>query len=356
LNDSLFHSARARQVADLSDHGRRNFEFVAAHRGHSLRILATEAIALDRPLATRAQFIVARPFVDDRRVRERDVRHVGRFDHDGDVPFGGNDGAPDFLRAKFVARNERVLVRPDIVIAVCPIVDAAAPIEARLGRQRRPADVILARSPRNPGRRPFIARHPDPADATQPQPATVVVSRPPERLLGNPGPTGVAINPAAFGVRPPIALFRFARLPDVTVIGRVAPLAVGIELFVKHSVSSRGSLFRTRFGSFGNDWLPRGGDRLFGWCRCRRCRFSIGEGFFARLKSGLVLREPLLLRLHTFRGEAVLHLPLDLGFSFFVGLLFLAGNKKRQGRDQRENGKLSHGVIRHCWSLLIRRD
>jgi hypothetical protein len=145
-------------------------------------------------------------------------------------------------------------------------------------------------------------------------------------------------------------------LPDVTVIGRVAPLAVGIELFVKHSVSSRGSLFRTWFGSFGNDRLPRGGDRLFGGCRCRRCRFPIGERFFARLEIGLVLREPLLLRLQSFRSEAVLHLPLNLGFSFFVGLLFLAGNKKRQGRNQWENGKLLHGVIRHRWSLLIRRD
>jgi hypothetical protein len=61
----------------------------------------------------------------------------------------------------------------------------------------------------------------------------------------------------------------------------------------------------------------------------------------------LLLRDPLLVGCHSFRGQAVLHLALDLGFSFLFGLLFLAGNKKRQGNDERENGKLLHGVVRH---------
>lgn len=49
--------------------------------------------------------------------------------------------------AEFIVRNERVLVGTNIVIAVRPGMDATAAIEERLGRQRRPADVILARSP-----------------------------------------------------------------------------------------------------------------------------------------------------------------------------------------------------------------
>jgi hypothetical protein len=250
------------------------------------------------------------------------------------------------LRAEFVGRDKGILVWPNIVIAVRPIVNATAPIEARLGRQRGPADIILARSPRDPGRRPFIARHPDPANATQPQPATVVVSRPPKRLLGNPRPAGVAINPAAFGIGPPIAgLFCLTRLPDVTVIARFAPLAVGIELLIKHPVSSRGSFFRPGFGSFVNNRPPWRGNRRFGACRCCRRRFAISDRFFSRVKISLILRETLFLGFHSLRGQTVLHLALDLRFSFLFSLLFLTGNKKRQGSDQRENGKLLHSGL-----------
>src|SRR6185369_9296296 len=105
-----------------------------------------------------------------------------------------------------------------IVITVGPIMDAAAPVEARFRRQRSPADVILARPPRDPGRRPFVTRHPDPADAAQLHPATVVISRPAKFLVRDPGPAGVAVGPAAFSVGPPIAgTLGLARLPDVTV-------------------------------------------------------------------------------------------------------------------------------------------
>src|SRR5207249_9496016 len=107
--------------------------------------------------------------------------------------------------AEFIARDKRILIRADVVIAVGPVMDAAASIEMRFGRQWRPAHVILARAPGDPGRRPFIARHPNPADAPQPQPASIPISRPVVGLLGNPGPTGVAVNPATFCVGPPVA-------------------------------------------------------------------------------------------------------------------------------------------------------
>lgn len=255
---------------------------------------------------------------------------------------------------EFIARYERILVRADVVVAVGPVVDAAAPIEARFGRQRRPADIILARAPGDPGRRPLIARHPDPADGLQPHPAPVMISRPAERLVGNPGPASIAINPATFGVGAPVArLFRLARLPDVAVVVRLAPFAVGIELLIKHSVGSGGSFFCARFGSLGND-------RHGGRDRCRLghngvgCGFSIRKSFFARLEIGLLLRETLLLGFYSFGGETILHLPLHLGLSFLFGLLFLAGDEKRQGDDQRENGKLLHGLFRPAHYRVIR--
>ena len=260
------------------------------------------------------------------------------------------------LVAEFIRRDERILVGPDVVITVRPILNAAAAIEARFRRQGRPADIILVRAPRDPGRRPFVSRHPNPPDFAQPKPAPVVIGRPAKRLVGNPGPPSVAIDPATFGVRPPVArLFRFARLPDVTVIARLAPLAVGIELLVKHSVSRGGSFFGASFGSFGNNRRGRRGDRLFHRRRRRSCGgFPISQRFLTCRETGLILRETLFLRLHSLGGETILHLPLDLGLSFFFGLLFLAGNEKRQGSDQRENGKLLHGVVRQGWCWVIR--
>jgi hypothetical protein len=68
--------------------------------------LAPEPITLDRPLAARTQFIVARSFVDDRRVRERDAGDVCRFDDDIDVAFGGNNRAPHMFGAKFIGGHE----------------------------------------------------------------------------------------------------------------------------------------------------------------------------------------------------------------------------------------------------------
>ncbi|MEY2578110.1 MAG: hypothetical protein QOI49_934 [Verrucomicrobiota bacterium] len=258
------------------------------------------------------------------------------------------------LVPEFIARDKRILVRANVVITVGPILDAAAPIKARFGRQRRPADVILVRAPRDPGWRPLIARHPNPADAFQPHPAPVMISRPAERFVRNPGPTGVAINPAPFGVRTPVArLFRLARLPDVAVIVRLAPFAVGIELLIKHSVGSGGSFFRAGFSSFADH---RGSGRDSGWLRHNGigCGFLVRDSFFPLLDVSLLLRETLLLRVQAFGSETILHLPLDLGLSFLFGLLFLAGNEKRQGGDQRENGKLLHGLFRQGHYRVIR--
>jgi hypothetical protein len=109
--------------------------------------MPAQAVTLDRALTARTQFVVARSFVDDGRIRKGDPGNVRRLYGDRDIALRGNDGTPDMFRAKFVTRDERVLVRPDVVIIVRPIVDALAVIEPRLRRQRRPAHVILARPP-----------------------------------------------------------------------------------------------------------------------------------------------------------------------------------------------------------------
>ncbi len=148
-------------------------------------------------------------------------------------------------------------------------------------------------------------------------------------------------------------MFRLPWLPDVAVISRLAPLTVGIELFIKHSVSGRGAFLGARVGSLADRRRGRGDQRFFRR-RSRRGRFSIRERFFTCLEIGLVLREKLLFRIDSFGRKTVLNLTLDLGLSFFFGLLFLTGNKKCQGRDQWENGELLHGVVRQEDGLLIR--
>ena len=243
--------------------------------------LPAQTITLDLPRTARAQLVVARAFVHDHRVGEGDPGDVRSFDHDRDVAFRGNDSATDMFRAEIVARDECVLVGAYVVIIVGPILDTAPAIEARLRRQWRPANIIFIGAPGDPGRSPFIARHPDPTDFAQPHPTAVVIRRPAKWLVRNPGPAGVAVGPAAFGIGTPVARrFRFTRLPYVTVIIRLQPFAVRFEFFVKHSVGGGGTLFGPRFRFLGHflDWscfLDRSGARL-------RHHLLLGQGLLTR--------------------------------------------------------------------------
>ena len=69
-------------------------------------LLAPELVTLDRPLATRTQFVVAWSFVDDRRVRERDSGNVRRFDHDVDIALGRKDRPPHVFGPEFIGWDE----------------------------------------------------------------------------------------------------------------------------------------------------------------------------------------------------------------------------------------------------------
>src|SRR5207253_11259490 len=68
------------------------------------------------------------------------------------------------------------------------------------------------------------------------RPTSVVIGRPTKRLFRNPSPADVGVNPVAIGVGTPGARLRLARLPDVTVIGGLAPIAIPVELGVERVV------------------------------------------------------------------------------------------------------------------------
>jgi len=197
---------------------------------------AFESQALDRLLRLRANFVVARTLVHNRGVVVGDVSDVGRLINDGHVALRRNDRAFEPRRAKLFCFDEAILVRTDVVITVRPIVNAGPAIEARFRRERGPADVVITLAPGNPRWRPFIARHPDPADIAQARPTSVVIRRPTERLFRDPSPADVGVNPVAIGIGAPGARLRLPRLPDVTVIGGLAPIAIPVELGVERVV------------------------------------------------------------------------------------------------------------------------
>ncbi len=203
-------------------------------------IFALQPQLLHRTPAASAQLIEVRTFVHDGGVAISDVGHVGRFIDDRDVLLHGNDGALNVFVADVFVRHEDVFAGFDVIIIIGPMFDAGAFFETRFRRQRRPADMLIARAPRNPGRRPFVARDPNPTDIAQARPTSVVIGSPAKRLIGNPGPTGLRVSPAAVGIGAPIArLLRGAWLPDITVIRALPPRAIRFEFAIKCIVRLR---------------------------------------------------------------------------------------------------------------------
>ena len=165
--------------------------------------VAFQAKSLHRLAALRAHFVIIWSLIHDRRVVVSDIGDVGGLIDNGHVALWREDRGLGSLRAEFSCRNKTILIRTDVVIVIGPIVDAGVLIESRFRRQRRPADVIVALSPGNPGRGPLIARNPNPTNAAQTRPASVVIGCPTEWLFRNPGPARVGVNPATVGVRTP---------------------------------------------------------------------------------------------------------------------------------------------------------
>lgn len=240
LRDILFHNPRPFARLRRRNHRRSHDHGLALNKRpwcldiHVNTDIALQAKSLHWLATLRAHLVVTWPLVHDSRVVVSDVGDVGGLIDNGHIAFRRNHRGLDPLRTEFSRRDKTILVGADVVIVIRPIVDAGALIESRLRRQRRPADVIVALSPGNPGRRPFITRHPNPADAAQPRPASVVIGGPTKPLFGNPGPAGIGVNPAPVCVRSPVSRsFCFAGLPDVAVITRLKPRAVWIKLGIE---------------------------------------------------------------------------------------------------------------------------
>ena len=149
-----------------------------------------------------------------------------------------------------------------------------------------------------------------------------MISCPAKWFLGNPGPTGISVNPMAVRVRTPIAFASLAGLPNVTIVTRFDPRAMGLEPGVKQVVGR--FVLTVRFD--GNRLTRRGGCHLVDPNVSRRI---IGKRFFPRIQLRFPLLELLLLLHLTFRGEAILNLAVDLRLPLLFGLLFLARRQKR---------------------------
>jgi hypothetical protein len=102
--------------------------------------------------------------------------------------------------------------------------------------------------------------------------------------------------------------------------------------------------FDGRFDWFLRRDIRREGSSLF-----------LRQRLFTGLQIGLLLRETLFFVCLSLDRETLLHLAFNVSPLLFFGLLLLAGNKKRERRDQRQNAKLFHCEVRPEWSFVIRR-
>ena len=324
------------------DHRRSDDDRFAAHFGSrrstgniEIRI-SFESKALHRLATNRTQLIVTRTFVDDHRVIVSNVRDVGRLIDNRHVPLGRKQCLLDSRRAKFAARDERILVGTNVVITVRPIPNSGALIETRFRRQRRPANIIIARSPRDPRRRPLVSRHPNPADPAQPSPAPVVISRPTERFFRNPGPACVGISPLSVGVGAPPIVGGFVRTENITIVISLDPIPVRLEPRVKGRIRIRRLSCRLRPILWLGSDLRRGRGSGF---------LFFLQHLFARVQICFALYELLCLLLLMLSGQSFLDLFFNFCFSLFFGLLFLTSNEESAQRHDRDQKTVSHRVL-----------
>ena len=163
---------------------------------------------------------------------DRDVGDVHRAVDDGDIPLARNQDIAQHRRAEIAVFAEGIGQGANVVVAIHPYADARLRLKDRIGRQRRPADVIIALAPGDPCRAPFVIRLPDPAVIFQANPAAIMVGDGAEILVGNPCPSRIRVAPVAVGVGTPIAIHP-PRLPAIAVRIHIHPAPVGRKAFVK---------------------------------------------------------------------------------------------------------------------------
>ena len=159
-----------------------------------------------------------------------EARHITSADDDRDYRCPRHTVSMHRL-IKVVHRYEVVVGRRNIVGDVNTRIVFIHLVVERLRRQRSPSEIVVVLTPRYPRRSPVISRHPHPALLGEKNPATIVVNRPAEGLVREPGPALVGIHPATPGVGPPVWIgLQSQRLPDESIIASLKPLSESREL------------------------------------------------------------------------------------------------------------------------------
>jgi hypothetical protein len=220
LCDFGFHSRRRNSRSCLGKFIRcTHDEFVTLHlrqpsgfsRGRQIsRSLTLYSKPLDRPARVRTHNVNIRPVIIDHIVLNGDVGHVHCVADVGNVLRWGKDPIPQNRFTDKTNVTKVVILRADIELDIHPGADRLSFInDTRTAwRQRRPADIIAAGPPRDPGRSPveIAPREPNPAVIAEIRPATIMVGGPAEVFVRNPCPTVVGISPVTVGVRPPVRI------------------------------------------------------------------------------------------------------------------------------------------------------
>jgi hypothetical protein len=151
-----------------------------------------------------------------------------------------HDVGREARREEVALGHEDVGVRADpVVVAAIAAVVAAVIADVDARRERRPADVVAAFLPGDPGGAPLVAGHPGPADLGVVVPAAVVVGGPAVGLVGDPGPPLVGPHPVAVLIGAPARGNGRGR-PDPAVLRALDPVSVGGQVVVEESEVHRG--------------------------------------------------------------------------------------------------------------------
>ena len=215
--------------------------------GQITRSLPLDSEPLNGPARVFVNDVVIRAVIIDHIVLNVDVGHVHRIRDVGNVLRWWKDAVPQnrFTDKTNVAKV--VILRADIVFDVHTGTDGLSFIDdVRTARgQGRPANVIATGSPRHPSRSPIqiATRNPDPAVVRQIRPATIMIGRPTEIFVTDPGPSVICVRPISVRIRTPVRIaYGYVRLPAISIAFNIDPVPAG-KIIVKevdrYVVSSR---------------------------------------------------------------------------------------------------------------------
>jgi len=188
--------------------------------------------------------VVGHIVVDNGGIIDRIV-HNGRVVDDGGVVDNGHIllfadiVVVDMRAGHILLGNEAPVMSGGVIAATGGHADADA------GTKRRPAIIVGALPPADPGRRPFISRDPHPAITVFKEPAAIVEGGPSPGIIRSPGPAAVSIHPVAVGGIG-FEIGSDIGHPHVAVLRIIDPLAIGAQGVVKRLIGYFGGGRRWR--------------------------------------------------------------------------------------------------------------